>query len=261
MAEMWTGVYRPLRVVAHLASPLACVPGEPLLPLDGLLEFAAFKLGWPPVLQYTDGNGRHHLPRLDSSCPANFVLPVKRIGHKCDPDWFWSASQAEFPAGFELDRTHWNKRFDGLDPNLERHLDFGGKRGRVGIAAGRYKSYHMPLCLIVAPRLEWHCLGAVDGVTRLLREVTHLGHKRSQGHGEVIRWEVYAEREDRSIWRADGQPARSLPLGWLERQGYELGVWERATVSIRPPSWHPSRRRDCAVPPQPIPGMAKAVAK
>lgn len=237
---LWSGDYRPLRVVAHLRAPIAMLPHDGL-PLDGILEYAAFQLGWPPVLQYPG-----FLPRLTDRDPANFVLPVKRSGHKCDPDWFWCASWACFPGGFELDRTHWNRRFDGCDPELTEFLNFGGRRGAVGVGSGRYKSYHMPMCLIVAPRVEWYCMGAADGIAKLLREVTHLGHKRSQGYGELTRWEIHAMRQDWSC-RRDGLPTRPLPC----REGEAAG----GLVGIRAPYWHPSRRRPCVLPAPRVPGM------
>lgn len=245
MADHWSNPYRPLRITAHLASPVACVPGEVVLPLDGILEYASFQAGWPHVLKHHLGR---YLPRIDSRDPANFLIPVKRWGHRDNPDWFWCASQAEFPGGLTIDRSHWNKRFDGTRPEFEDHLSFEGRRGKVVISSGRYKSYHMPLCLLVAPRIEWHCLGAADGVGKLLQRISHLGHKRSQGWGEVLRWEIHAARHDRSLFRADGSPARALPLSCLPELGAHADPDMVATAPVRSPAWHASRRRHCLVP-------------
>lgn len=241
----WKEAFRPLRVVAHLASPVAAIPGEPLLPLDGILEYAAFALGWPGVDRKGQSNRTPLRPLHEQ--PTNFLLPLKRHGHRADPDWFWFASWASFPGGYTTDRVHWNKRFDGADPVLTERLDYQGRRGKADIGAGRYKSYHMPMCLVVAPCLQWHCLGAADGVARLLAAIHQLGHKRSQGFGEVRKWELFAARQDYSLLDAQGRPARALPAS-------QFSDGDRRHTGLRAPYWHPSRRRECVTPAMPAPG-------
>lgn len=242
----WSGLYRPLRIVAHLSSPIAMLPHD-ALPLDGILEYAAFRVGLPPVRQYIGPEGiRRSLPRLTDKDPANWILPVKRQKHKCDPDWYWSASWVEFSDGFEVDRTHWNRRFDGGAADLSRHLTFMGKSEKVTVSAGRYKSYHMPMCLMVARTAQWWCLGAVDGVAQLLSEIHQIGHKRSQGYGVVNRWEIWPARQDYSCWR-DGRPMRALPD--------QEGDYRRGWQAIRAPHWHSSRRRLCILPDERVPGL------
>lgn len=259
----WSDDYRPLRVVAHMAAPVACVPGEPFLPLDAMLEYSAFRLGLPPVLKPDPARAGQHsryVPRLSGSDPANFVLPLKRFGHKDDPDWCWRASWGKWLGGYEIDRQHWNKRFDGCVPGLGDHLDFGSRRGSVPVSSGRYKSYHMPLCLMVGRAIEWQCLGACDGVAQLLREIHHLGHKRGQGWGEVKRWEVCPSRVDLSFADEQGAPARALPVSYFTRglDGFPplSPDWPRMACAIRAPSWHPSRRRECVVPAFPAPAVS-----
>lgn len=263
---IWHDDYRPLRVVAHLRSPIAMLPDE-ALPLDGILEYAAFTVGrrrqanaiggkrqrercaWPAVLQYRDPvDPSRWLPTITNE-PLNFALPVKRWGHRANPDWYWCASWAFFPDGFELDRAHWNRRADFADPEMGEHVNFGGRTERISISSGRYKSYHMPMCLVVAPRVEWYCFGALDGVTMLLREITNLGHKRGAGWGEIARWEILAMRDDWSCWRGDA-PARALPD--------EPGEYRRGYAPIRSPAWHPSRKRLCILPPARVPGLTTA---
>lgn len=239
VANLWTGSYRPLRVTAYLASPVAMLPHDALA-LDGILEYAAFTLDWPTVLPYVAKPGQKRvLPRLTDKDPANWRLPVKRLGHKGDPDWYWAASWAVFPDGFTVDRTHWNRRFDGGHAGLSRHLNFGSKSEKVCVSAGRYKSYHMPMCLITASSLQWWCVGAVDGLAKLLSEIRQLGHKRSQGYGEIRRWEIYPSQEDYSCWQ-NGLPMRALP----DREGDYRRGWH----SIRAPNWHSSRKRLCVLP-------------
>jgi CRISPR type IV-associated protein Csf3 len=254
-SNLWRAEYRPLIVEAYLISPVACVFGEPFLPLDGILEAASFHLGWPAVLKPVLRDQRvYYLPRTDHTDYANYLIPVKRFGHKDDPDWFWHASWAACPDGFALDRSHWAKRFDGTDPDLSGHLDFQGRSGRVNISSGRYKHYRMPLCLIVAKRLRWHCLGAFDGVAKLLREITHLGHKRSQGYGEVLCWEVLRDSDDYSLWTHEGFPARALPASYFEEARLPE-CFPRALTALRPPHWHPSRLRECVIPETPSPSL------
>jgi CRISPR type IV-associated protein Csf3 len=262
---LWVDDYRPLLVRAYLGSPIAMLPHDGM-PLDGILEAAASKIGrrllsgarlhangrplnrprdgWPVVLQYRreTPTGTVWTGCLDDG-KVNYVLPVKRSGHRGDPDWLWHCSWAVFPRGYELDRTHWNKRFDGGDAALDHYLTFGGRSERINPKAGRYRSYHQPLPLLIAPLVEWYCLGAADGLTLLLAQITHLGKKRGYGNGEVLRWELWPLREDWSLWR-DGRPMRALPDGpWFASRDYRRGRY-----AIRAPYPDPTRVRDCVLP-------------
>lgn len=240
--------YLPLIVEALMAGPIAMQPDDGL-PLDGILEYAAY-LANAPVIQReflpAATNRRRALPNIHEQA-INFKIPVKRIGHKDDPDWHWSASWAEFPDGYELDRTHWNKRTDFSKPGLWPHVDWQGKSEKVNVASGRSKGYHMPMTLVVAPRVRWYAMGCPERIAGLLTRITHLGHKRGQGWGEVARWSIRRSARDYSRWR-DGRPMRVLP----DRKG----SYQRRFCGLRPPYWHRQNQGDYIVPdPRPAPGL------
>ena len=93
-------------------------------------------------------------------------------------------------------------------PRLCRFLvDFQGKRGKVIIEQGRYKAYHMPVFYRVAEQVEWYCVGDKARIEALLSTVTHIGKKRAQGWGRVIRWEVEPWPKD---WSRRCQPDSPL---------------------------------------------------
>lgn len=235
------GDYRPLRITAHMGAPIVMLPHESL-PLDGVLEWAASKSRAEVVqrdLLPRDKRGRRRLPPITQQA-FNFKIPVKRIGHKDDPDWHWAASWAQFPDGFETDKAHWNKRADFGDPALSSHLTFGGKSEKVNLSSGRYKSYHVPLSLVCADRVEWYVLGDHERIARLLRKITHLGKKRAYGFGETLKWSIHATDRDRSCWSDDGRPMRALP----NREGN----YRRLNHGIRAPYWHHQTKRLVIVP-------------
>lgn len=114
--------------------------------------------------------------------------------------------------------------------------------------AGRYKAFWVPRRLIVpvGATLTWWAVGDASDVSDLLRHVFGVGGSRGSGHGWVARWAVSECGEDRSIYLADGDPARNLPAamappGW---QRFEL----RSTTY---PYWRRARAELCAVPESP----------
>jgi len=220
--------YLPLRIVADMASPIGMYSHD-ALPLDGLLEYAAAHSNYDIVqrAEFPRGSdGRRRLPPMTDRV-YNFRLPVKRIGHKTD-EWYWAASWATFPRGFETTVDHWNRRTDFADPELQPVLLDTGWTQKLNVSGGRYKSYHCPLPQIVTPVVEWFCLGAPAKISRLLQRITHLGKKRGYGGGEVIRWTIYRSGDDFSCWR-DGQPMRALPN--------RDGEYRRGYHRLRAPYW------------------------
>ena len=233
--------YEPLKIAADMAAPIVMFPHD-ALPLDGMLEWAAFKSRAPVIQRYllgSEANGRQPLPSINQQA-FNFKIPVKRVGHKEDSDWYWAASWAQFPEGYETDKSHWNRRFDGGQPGLGEYLDFQGRSEKISVSSGRYKGYHHPLSLVVTPRVEWYCLGDAEGIAKLLTKITHLGKKRSQGWGEVLRWSIYKSDRDRSQWSDAGRPMRALP--------HRQGDYRRGFHGIRPPYWHHQVKRDLILP-------------
>lgn len=250
--------YLPLCVTADMAGPIAMLPHEGL-PLDGILEYAAFRAN-APVLQRRFIHGgpgeKKPLPPI-SEAAVNFQIPLKRIGHLADDygemdqaqgqreklrlaaaaNWHWACSWAEFPAGFEQDVLHWAKRRDYSQPALWPFVDWQGRPPKINISSGRDKAYYVPLPVVVAPTVRWHVLGDYARIAGLLTRITHLGKKgRAQGVGEVLRWRIAPAGQDFSCWR-DGRPMRQIPMRKEEKE------FVTRHMGLRPPYWHHQMRR------------------
>lgn len=234
--------YRPLEVCARMVNAIGCLEHEPPK-LDAVLEWASSK-SHEPVIQRkllpAESNGRKPIPNIDST-PYNFAIPVKRIGHKAE-NWYWSCSVADFPEGMEMDQSHWASRFDGGKSDLREYVDFAGKSEKINITAGRHKSYYCPQPLVVASVIRWFAFGAPKMIAKLLRKVNYLGKKRSQGHGEVFRWEIHEAGKDVSCWR-DGSPNRPLPIPTSGPGEFQTGF-----KRLRPPYWHHADRVPVILP-------------
>jgi CRISPR type IV-associated protein Csf3 len=89
-----------------------------------------------------------------------------------------------------------------------------GKIKSVNTGTGRNKAFRIPQPRALTRLMRWWCEGDEAEVRSLLGLVTHLGKKRSVGHGKVGRWEV--ERCEPwpgfPVKRPDGTPMRNLPM-------------------------------------------------
>jgi len=193
----------PIKVTAHMRTGQIATT-DMFLPLDSVLAFAWMRA--------------HHPAKLDVEfTPEDYIepdLPLARRGRGDARYWACSFACGE-PRGEEV--VYWHKRFD--EEFGTEYVDFQGRRGKVDIKAGHYKSYRTPLVVVLMPKVEWYAVGDKDEVERLLALVTHLGKKRSQGYGRVQKWTVESWSEDLSHLRAIPDPDGD----------YEMG--------IRPPYW------------------------
>lgn len=220
----------PLRVVAHLRTG---VVADRWLPLDALLLYQANRDALGPEAATLPGGGAAQSPA--STLPLGIAHPGRRI-------WYYQCSWAQpQPWWAEEGRDHWNKRFDMGFAHL---VDFRGRRGKVVIAQGRYKAYHMPVFYRAALRVEWYCVGDGAEIERLLSTAAFLGKKRSQGWGRVMRWEVKPWAEDWSVWR-DGRLARGVPVADVCERGEPFRL---AHYGVRPPYYRPNNQMPLAVP-------------
>lgn len=214
--------YRPLQITAHLQSP---VVGDPLLPIDAVLYYAAHReaLGarWvslPGELQPSEGE-RVSLP----------LLVVDGHG----PQWYYAASSAVWSEPYADGVDHWTCRFDSQLLDLIQL-----PKGRLNTASGRYRGYRMPVYYRAALSVRWYVVGEPETITRLLTcGVTHLGKKTSQGWGAVLRWEIEPCEHDWSVTGPDGRLMRPVP----DPAGTML-------VGYRPPYWLRSRQTICRMP-------------
>lgn len=128
--------------------------------------------------------------------------------------------------------ARWYKRWD------EQHddrVDFAEKKAHVEHKRGFFKQYDMPLVILSTPEMVFYARGDAKRVEIILRCLTHIGKKSSQGYGEIREKRVRVVEQDWSLWR-DGQPMRALPImkeGCLVQfHGYSFPYWDRRNQDV-----------------------------
>lgn len=154
-------------------------------------------------------------------------------------------------------------KHDGVDhytrrPDFEPELICSGNRNVFYTGMGEFKSYRLPLRIRVIDRIVWFAMGrgrtrdrghagGASEVRKLLRKVSHIGKKNSQGYGRVNEWKVEIQEDDWS-WFApsDGGKVLMRPLP-LSAVGNAVG-FRRWFGAVVPPYWMPEAFTDSAVP-------------
>lgn len=203
---------QPLRIRAYLLDGRVA-GAERWFPLDSILASAWMHRHHP---------GLCYQPIQGALIEAD--LPFERRGN--GDSWYWACS---FNTAVPLTEyiTYWHRRFDNA---YEKHIDFKGRRGKVGESSGQYKSYRQPLNVLLLPYLEWYAVGEIKAVRELCNEIVSIGKKPSQGYGMVERWEITPWSEDFS----------EVMGGKLARAMYELPTDTQGTkrrYGMRPPYW------------------------
>lgn len=220
---------QPMRIRAYLLD--GRIAGtDPYFPLDSILAAEVIRRQHPDKFYNPPPPG----------CKKDWIepeLPFERRGQ--GNKWYWACSFNTTRLVKEY--THyWHRRFDD---NLERYIDFKGKRGKVAENSGRYKAYRMPLNILLLDYLEWYAVGDMEAVRDLAQGITAIGKKPAQGFGLVKHWEVESWPED---WSEVG------PDGRLMRAVYDLpaGVTgaRRALWGVRPPYWNRDSQAEVWVP-------------
>lgn len=211
-----------LQITAHLSTPLAVSDNwSPML--DGLLQWL-----WLESRGLASANPD----------PNNIIqapIPLRRDNFKGKE--FWACS-APFYQVLSEQKIRYRKRWDYQD----RHCNWGKKKAKVNTSEGTTKSYDLPLRLIETPRLDWFAVGDMGAVLDLLIPCQNIGKKRSQGKGQVYRWEVREVAEDWSLYR-NGRLTRPFPAELLEElSGYDFMLW-----GWNPPVWLPENKTVCAM--------------
>lgn len=126
-------------------------------------------------------------------------------------------------------------------------MRFGEAKIRsVDTSTGRNKSFRIPQPRAICTEMRWWAIGDIEQVEPLLRLVTHVGKKRSVGHGRVARWEVSpcATWPGFPILRPDGTPMRNLPID-------QPGLGPETAIGHGPlsyPYWDQTRAVEVAQP-------------
>lgn len=178
----------PLQITAVMVSPVAA-PGFPVA-LDGLLASAVCM-----TRNLVAGVGDREdidVPVQRSPCGRFYLASM---GH------YLTIRAAQ---GFVHRRAP-----------VTEYMQIGGPKIRsVDTGTGRNKSYRIPQAKALIDLMRWWTIGEESAIRDLLRLVTHLGRRRSVGHGKIGRWEITPV----DAWpgfpslRPDGSPMRNLPL-------------------------------------------------
>lgn len=230
-----------LRVVAHLASPLAGDPPH----LDALLVSVASRLA---------GKGGEVPPgyKVDRKypCPDTSGIPIAVA--RADAGGFrvarCTSPVPDEPTGETVD--HVAKRI-GVE---HAGLLAPDERKVVTTTNGWTKSYRLPLRVRAVARVAWLCVGDRRGVLKLLRYAPAVGKKVAHGYGRVARWEV--ERVGgvpHRYWpwwvESEAGPVlmRPLPADWGGLPDGLVGA-RRDFGACADPYWHPDRYAEVVVP-------------
>jgi hypothetical protein len=208
--------YSLLRVECHLATPVAYV--EPIH-LDALLAWVvAYRLlhSNPMIAPTPEGDA------------DDIAIPATRSLVDGLPVWHASSLHAQEPIDPELVR--YRKR------PPEEDLITWSEPAKLRLKQGRFRAYDLPVVVQPLSLIVGHVHGSESGVRSLLSEVRHVGKKRSQGYGRVLRWQVDRVNGAFAWQLPDGKPSRVIPSAVGQVQGY------------RPPYWHRPWWAPCVAP-------------
>lgn len=223
-----------LRVVAHLASPLAGDAPH----LDALLELRASQLYHPKAVEGYKVDRQY-------ACPAQGVIDIpvyrERVG-------VWQVAHTSSPIlGVPASDQHEYvcKRIDVaeslmLDPS-ERRI--------VNTTNSWTKSYRLPLRTRRVDRVVWFARGDRREILKALKGIPAVGKKIAHGYGRVLRWEAERVAEDLSWFAASPRgPVLMRPLPKEVRTPAGLLGWRDGFGAATPPYWHGDRYTEIIEP-------------
>jgi CRISPR type IV-associated protein Csf3 len=218
-----------LQIIAHMATPLVAYD-EWSPSLDALIEYQLLeKLGLIEP-NPTEQSIIKNLPILFEQ------MPIAR--RMLNGEWYWAVSSPHYIENHQQ-TSKFRKRWD----YQEHHLEWGKKRAKVNGSEGHFKAYDLPRYDREMQTIHWFCVGDADRISELLKPVTNLGKKRSQGCGQVHKWEVLPFEHDWHLWRGDSL-ARPMPVGMIPQpQNINMMQW-----GWRPPTWLAANKSMCYMP-------------
>jgi len=219
--------FTPVQITAHLQTRIIC---DAFLPLDGVLLYYAMRDKYGPQDVSQSGRGVYdERPQLGQ---------VFFEYHRGTPHWFPACSFAQWAGHVTEETGYWHKRLD-----LQYASVLTPPKARVVLQNGRYRSYRMPVFTRHALRVSWYAVADEQRLHTLLRFVTHLGKKGSQGEGAVLRWEISHCIADWSMIGPQGQLMRAVPQALLpDAHG------EALYAGFRPSYWEAKNQALCLVP-------------
>ncbi|MFO0449768.1 MAG: hypothetical protein ACK52I_14110 [Pseudomonadota bacterium] len=218
-----------IQIIAHMATPLAAYDDwSPSL--DALIEYQLLDRLGLITPNPTAADAEKNLPLIFDKMPiARKIL---------NGEWYWAVSSPHYIENHQQ-TSKFRKRWD----YQEHHLDWGKKRAKVNGSEGHFKAYDLPRYDREMQTIHWFCVGDHDGIAELLQPVTNLGKKRSQGCGQVHKWEVLPFEHDWHLWRGDSL-ARPMPINMIPQpQAINMMNW-----GWRPPVWLAANKSMCYMP-------------
>lgn len=203
-------MFEPLRITAWLQCG---VNGEKQFPFDQILFHLAMRdaYGVEPASTPLAELGVEAVPLPLSVCNPG-------------PQWYYAASHAQWSLPYAEMTTYWHKRFDISFVEL---LDPRGKQRTIRVDAMRFKSYRMPQFLRHALSVTWFAVGDRIEIARLLRLLTHIGKKTSQGDGAILETHLEPWPEDWSVWGPQAKLMRNIPADYGPIMGIRPSYWDR----------------------------------
>lgn len=215
-------MFEPLKITVY---PQCGIISDRYLPIDAIFYYQ--------VMRERLGEQTVTLPGQSYGGPVDHVLPLQKVNSHTR-QWFYAASFAQWPDHATEGTDYWNKR---MDMSLIDLVDWQGRKPRADISTGRYKSYHMPVFYRSALSVSWYVVGDRAEIARVLRFVTHVGKKVSQGWGAIRRWTVDPFPHDWSVWSSTGKLMRAIPE-----------AESPTTYGLRPSYWLPKHQFRCRMP-------------
>lgn len=205
---------QPIIIKARLLNGF--VASDPWSPaIDGILAYEHVRLTLGPDALVEQANRRADIALVTG-------LPFQVVTH--GKTWWYACSSPQYKA-IAKQRLAVHRRFD--DHEADR-LDPAVKS--VKTDAGPYKAARFFDTRILTRHVIWHAIGDIDGVMRLLSNVTAIGKARQRGNGNVVDWEVTegaAGTENTALYD------RPLPVGYAETLGL---VGETMPWGVTPPA-------------------------
>lgn len=208
------------KITFNLKSAISFVE-RPLF--DGILAYCWMKEKYGEVPQKLT---------INEAEVESFELPLKK--HE---DGYFMASWLMFDESNHVEAVgSWKKRW----ANEHDHLtNFQGKKRKVRVVAGEFKSYNMPLVLHNVGKCWFYFDGDAEAVKSLIeKHLWGIGKKTSQGYGEIGRFEI--EKVDFNPFQ---EIIRPIPIKQedLKNAGGVAMRW----MGWKPPYWLPQHQGFC----------------
>ena len=228
-APLFNNDFVPLQITVQLASPPVFYQSP--LSLDALLAYAV-------VQRATYGQG---LPKTIE--PYNIPLPIEKLW-ECPETGLplWDATQFHPVEANTRQPAYWHKR--GYNPQLLK-TQRNGRPHNANFGQGRHKEYRMPLPLQTAKVWRAFCVGNLSAIGELLKSVSAIGKKRSQGYGKILNWEI-TEVSD-FPYGHEGRLIKSFPIGSSIPELPSGTIWDMYETGWTPPYWFAPIFKTCFV--------------